>query len=66
MISLSNNSKELLQILLFISQQIGEGYEFVLAKFHSKRPFQSTQICDLSQNKGLSFWPYFMFVYKMQ
>ena len=38
----------------------------VLAKFRWKRPFQSTKICDLSQNKGWTFWPYFTVVYKMR
>ena len=65
-ISLVNNSKKSEQILLEFSQQIVEGYEFVLAKFCWKRPFQSTKICDLSQNKGLTFWLYFTFVYKMR
>ena len=32
-ISLSNNSKKLVQILIKFSQQIVERYEFVLAKF---------------------------------
>ena len=32
-ISLFNNSKKLVQILLKFSQQIAEGYKFVLAKF---------------------------------
>ena len=54
-ISLFNNSKKLVQILLKFSQQITEGYEFVLAKFCWKRSFQSTNIFDLSQNKGWSF-----------
>ena len=65
-ISLFNNSEKLVEILLEFSQQIGEDYEFVLAKFRWKRPFQSTKICNLSQNKDLTFWPYFMFVYKMR
>ena len=51
-ISLFNNSEKLVQILLEFNQQIVEGYEFVLAKFRWKRPFQSTQICDSSPNKG--------------
>ena len=66
MISLFNYTEKLVQILLEFSQQIVEGYEFVLAEFRWKRPLQSTQICDLIQNKGWTFWPYFMFVYKMQ
>ena len=59
--SLFNNSEKLVQILLEFSQHIVEHYEFVVAKFHWKRPFQSTQICNLSQTKGnhLTFWPYF-------
>ena len=49
MISLFNNSEKLVQILLVqilleFSQQIVEGYGFVLAKFRWKRPFQSTKI----------------------
>ena len=43
-ISLFNNSEKLVLILLEFSQQIVEGYEFVLAKFSWKRPFQSTKI----------------------
>ena len=35
-ISLFNNSEKLVQILLEFSQQIVEGYEFVLAKFTKK------------------------------
>ena len=68
MISLFNNSEKLVQILLELSQHIVEGYPFVhvLAKFCWKRAFQSTQICDLSQNKGWTFWPYFTIVYKMR
>ena len=38
-ISLFNNSEKLVQILLKFSQQIVEGYEFVLAKFTEKDPF---------------------------
>ena len=49
-ISFFNNSKKLQQILLEFSQQIVEGYEFVLAKFRRKRPFQSTKICNVIQN----------------
>ena len=55
MISLFNNSEKLAQILLEFSQQIVEGYEFVLAKFHWKRPVRSTNNCNLSQNKGWFF-----------
>ena len=66
MIYLLNNSKKLVQILLEFSQQIVEGYEFVLAKFCWKRPFQWTQICNLIQNKGWTFRPYVMSVYKMR
>ena len=40
-ISLFNNSEKLVQILLEFSQQIVEGYEFVLAKFRCRRPFPS-------------------------
>ena len=39
MISLFNNSKKLVQILLEFSQQIVEGYECVLTKFAEKDPF---------------------------
>ena len=39
-ISLVINSKKLVQIILKFSQQIVEGYEFVLAKFRWKRLFQ--------------------------
>ena len=65
-ISLLNNSEKLVQILLEFSQQIVEGYEFALAKFHWNRPFQTTKLCDLSQNKGWTVWPHFTFVYKMR
>ena len=65
-IYLFNNSEKLVQIILEFSQQIVEGYEFVLAQFHWKRPFQSTKICGLNQNLGWTFWPYFTFVYKMR
>ena len=51
-ISLFNNSEKLVQILLEFSQQIVEGYKFVLAKFRWKRPFQSTQVCDSNNNKN--------------
>ena len=47
-ICLCNNSEKLVQILLESSQQIVIGYEFVLAKFRWKRPFQLTKICDLT------------------
>ena len=60
-ISLFNNSEKLVQILLEFIQQIVEGDKFVWAKLRSKRPFQSTQICDLSQSKGWYLWPYFSF-----
>ena len=43
-ISLFDNSEKLVQILLEFDQQIVEGYEFVLAKFRCKRPFQLTKI----------------------
>ena len=66
-ISLFNNSEKLtVQIHLEFSQQIVEGYEFVLAKFRWKRPFQSTKICDLSQIKGWTVRPYFTSVYKVR
>ena len=58
-ISLFNNSEKLVQILLEFSQHIVESYEFVLAKFHWKRPFQSTQIMWKSFSRIL-------FVYKMR
>ena len=48
-IFLFNNSEKLVQILLEFSQQRAEGYEFMLAKYRSKRHSQSTKICDLSQ-----------------
>ena len=38
---LSNNSEKLVQILLEFSQQIVEGYEFVLVKFCWKRPIHT-------------------------
>ena len=41
-----DNPKKLVQILLEFSQQIIEGYKFVLVKFC----FQSTKICDLKGN----------------
>ena len=38
-LSLFDNSDKLVQILLEFSQQIVDGYEFVLAKFRWKDPF---------------------------
>ena len=66
MILLLNNYEKLVLILLEFNQQIVEGYEFVLANFRWKRPFQSTKICHSSQNKGWTLWPYSTFVYKMR
>ena len=54
----NKSDEKLLQILLEYSQQIVESYAFVLAKLWWKRPFQSTQICNFSQNKDWTFWQY--------
>ena len=55
MIYLFTNSEKLVQIRLEFSQLVVESYEFMLAKFRSKRPFQSSKICDLSK-KGLNLF----------
>ena len=64
MISLFNNSEKLVQILLEFSQQIVEGYN-LFGKVSLKKILSVKKICDLSQNKGWTLWPYFTFAYKM-
>ena len=49
LISLFNNSEKLVQIILEFSEQIVEGYEFVIDRVSLKK----------------TFWQYFRFVYKM-